>query len=382
VATAAPVSTPQPDQKGGGIAEILLANRAFLLVATAYVGIAWALGHSSLLAIAGDIGFASGFAVLLLAISILFVVTRCRWRLARNGWTVGRRADRRAWRATLHVLRRNALDPGRAGSFLLTMATYSLFMRHFARVKGSIAHRTDFGWDPLFMQLDRQLHFGRHPWEIIQPLLGTPVVTILIDFAYYAWFAIVIGTIAWLAWQAHSKHRVQFFLSLVLTWSLLGSLAAYAFASAGPIYYAEVTADPVPYGSLLSYLTAVDAQWGLRAFVVRDLLWAGYIGISRDMFEGIAAMPSLHVAISVLLALAMMRGDRRVAFAYAVYAVVILIGSVHLAWHYAIDGYASIAAVPVIWWASGRLARYVVRSESNPPSDGLHSRRSHRMLPA
>jgi hypothetical protein len=35
------------------------------------------------------------------------------------------------------------------------------------------------------------------------------------------------------------------------------------------------------------------------------------------------------------------------------YAVVIFIGSVHLGWHYAIDGYAGIAGTWLIWKFAG-----------------------------
>jgi hypothetical protein len=33
----------------------------------------------------------------------------------------------------------------------------------------------------------------------------------------------------------------------------------------------------------------------------------------------------------------------------------ILVGSVHLGWHYAIDGYAAIIGTWAIWWIVGRL---------------------------
>ena len=53
----------------------------------------------------------------------------------------------------------------------------------------------------------------------------------------------------------------------------------------------------------------------------------------------------------------------------AVGTIVILLGSVHLGWHYAIDGYFSIAAVLVIRWLSGRFSRrWHVSLQSVPPS--------------
>ena len=41
----------------------------------------------------------------------------------------------------------------------------------------------------------------------------------------------------------------------------------------------------------------------------------------------------------------------------SVICVVILIGSVHLAYHYAVDGYFSILGTMAIWMVSGVLAR-------------------------
>jgi PAP2 superfamily len=36
---------------------------------------------------------------------------------------------------------------------------------------------------------------------------------------------------------------------------------------------------------------------------------------------------------------------------FAAYAAVVLVGSVHLGWHYAVDGYVSIVATLAIGWA-------------------------------
>lgn len=49
--------------------------------------------------------------------------------------------------------------------------------------------------------------------------------------------------------------------------------------------------------------------------------------------------------------------DRRVGWVMTAYAVLIWFGSIHLGWHYAIDGPVAIAATVMIWWASGRAVR-------------------------
>ena len=48
-------------------------------------------------------------------------------------------------------------------------------------------------------------------------------------------------------------------------------------------------------------------------------------------------------------------GGRTLGIAFTTFAGFIVIGSVHLGWHYAIDDYAAIIGTWLIWWAVGRL---------------------------
>ena len=59
----------------------------------------------------------------------------------------------------------------------------------------------------------------------------------------------------------------------------------------------------------------------------------------------------------VLFALLGWRTSRWLGWLFTAYACVILIGSVHLGWHYAVDGYLSIAGALAIWAAVGVLLR-------------------------
>lgn len=83
-------------------------------------------------------------------------------------------------------------------------------------------------------------------------------------------------------------------------------------------------------------------------------------------------MPSMHNASAALFALAFFQVNRKIGWFFTVYAAVILVGSVHLGWHYAIDGYAGIAIAALSWWLAGHLARWFAsRPATRRFNDGL-----------
>jgi membrane-associated phospholipid phosphatase len=79
-------------------------------------------------------------------------------------------------------------------------------------------------------------------------------------------------------------------------------------------------------------------------------------------------MPSMHVSIAWLMALLGWRISRPVGWLLTAYCACIVLGSVHLGWHYAVDGYVSIILTSGIWFVTGRIiarqARQVRRSGS------------------
>jgi hypothetical protein len=225
----------------------------------------------------------------------------------------------------------------------------------FSVFKSSIPAIVPFTWDPTFEQLDRQLHGGVAPWILLQPILGYPLVTHALNWAYNFWFYFLSLFWVWQAFrQGDEELRTRFFLSLVLIWILLGNVVATVLASAGPCYFGRVTDLLDPYEPLMAYLRQVNETHSVWALGAQELLWRNYIASNVMLGGGISAMPSLHVAIGTLFALTCWRINRKLGTAMALYAVVIMIGSVHLGWHYALDGYAGALGAGAIWWVVGR----------------------------
>jgi hypothetical protein len=82
------------------------------------------------------------------------------------------------------------------------------------------------------------------------------------------------------------------------------------------------------------------------------------------MGAGISAAPSMHVTIASLMAMSLFSVNRKLGFIAWIYAAIIEIGSIHLAWHYAVDGYLALLFTSIIWWATKiTLAKIVSQKE-------------------
>jgi hypothetical protein len=231
---------------------------------------------------------------------------------------------------------------------LLLISTLIVSFSYFKTVMTAI---NPFSWDPAFAAMDRALHFGRDPYELLLPLLGSPLMTTMINAAYHAWMFLMYFVVLIACFTRYDlRSRMIFLLAFALTWSIGGNLLATLFSSAGPVYYERLGYgdDFVPLMQLLYSVAEVSPVWALD---VHERLWSGYIG--NDMNAGISAMPSMHLASTTLLALYAGTYARWLGVLMWLFVVVILLGSVHLAWHYAIDSYAGILIAVVMWYVAG-----------------------------
>ncbi len=295
------------------------------------------------------------------------------WSLVRT-WTRLPR-ERRSWRAAWALARRRRLSTGRVASLLLNAVVVALLFDTIGQWKQAIPLISGFTWDARLASLDRMLH-GTDPWIPLQTLVPGPAFTRVIDSLYAAWMPVVAAVVVWQCWHADAAARRRFLLAFVLTWIVLGAGAAHLLGSAGPCYYANVVGEPDPFRPLMQYLRQVDAAAPLVNVRAQDWLWSLHATGTTTPYTGISAMPSLHVAMPVLFTLAAWPLHRGIAVALAMYTLVILFGSVHLGWHYAIDGELSLAVVPLFWWVAGRLdalCRPVLNAGSRPPPDSWTS---------
>ena len=249
---------------------------------------------------------------------------------------------------------------------LPVLALWPVLALAFSVFKELIPAIQPFYLDQSLHALDRAIHLGHDPWTLLQPLFGHPAVTYVIDRLYALWFFVMyFALLLQITSTKDRRLRVRFLLSSMLAWTLLGSLGALLLSSAGPCYFGAVVGSPDPYAPLISYLRDTvqnthlsifghELSSQLIAIRVQDMLWDGYRQGGGGLGHGISAAPSMHVASTWLVARMLQAHGRRVlAICGWSFFAVILLGSIHLGWHYAADGYISVAGAWIIWRAVG-----------------------------
>ena len=314
------------------------------LYALAATAMSWALpGHQPLVFLSYLGAWVATSAAMLL---VGFLVTGRRRRLKRQA---------EAAAATPAEARRSRIAAALIANIFLVLAI-AVFMGVFTSVKSMLPQIAGgYTWDVRLADLDRALHGGVDPWRLLQPVMGYKVIQGTLSVIYGAvWFSLLCGIPLLVAFAERAQAmRRQYFLTFLLTWILLGNVVAGLFLSGGPVYFGEMTGDFARFQGLLDYQRqGSGAFWS--SYDAQVMLWYLYDDARVQLGSGISAFPSLHVAMATLTALTAWRLSRRWGVAAVILLIAVLAGSVHLGWHYAIDGYASIALTALIWFVVGR----------------------------
>ena len=324
---------------------VLRGNRTVIALVLAYLACVWAL--------AGVYGFPVAWSPL--SQVIIFACWACMligppilWGLARD-----RPESPIAWvRAAIARWRIKE----RLATALPALIALAFLLPAFGSLKSAIPVIRPFALDPVLADWDEALH-GGPAWELIQPLVGHPIVTAVLSLVYQLWIAAFYLALVWACgWVERRELRRRFLVAFILCWAVLGSFGAIYFSSVGPCFYEYFYHDG-RFAPLMAYLNAAGAVVPNMSLEVQRQLIDWHQAHQGGLGRGISAMPSMHVSIACLLALLGWSVSRTWGIAGTVFTGLILVGSVHLGYHYAIDGYVSLAATPVLWWIAGRTVK-------------------------
>ena len=294
-----------------------------------------------------------------IVLSVLLPLVVFRARLVEEHASPTRLTTAEAWRRGWARSRRQVLTGRRVASVALVYLLLPPFATTFSTWKATLPTILPFSWDASLARADALLHFGRQPWSLTHALLPGDAAVRVIDFVYGPlWLTAMLLVPLSVAAVDHGYRRRRFLLAYVVSWIVLGTAGAYLLPSMGPCYFAwAVPGEPDPFAALMARLQGLHAERVVYAVDTQQWLAAPQPDGSASVGRGIAAFPSMHVALAALMAIGAWRAHRLLRWAALTFAVVVVVGSVHLGWHYAVDSYAGVLGAVAIWWACGRFAR-------------------------
>lgn len=231
-----------------------------------------------------------------------------------------------------------------------------MLARSFSSYKAAIPEISPYWADPWLASVDHAI-FRTDPWRLTHAVIG-PWGTMIIDRVYALWFLVMMVCMGWFCFTRNAALQLRGLLSYLFCWALLGNIVATWLSSVGPVFYQRFFHDD-RFVPLLDLLHQIDEEHRLMALGAMNYL-TKMIGQDR-IGAGISAMPSLHVSIAflVFLATCTYTSSRLLKIATGLFAATIMVGSVHLGWHYALDGIVGIVAVGLIWWGTGRFVDWL-----------------------
>ena len=205
-------------------------------------------------------------------------------------------------------------------------------------LKATMPYAVSFWADPLLADLDAKL-FGVDPWIVLHRFQLQAV-----DRIYLSWGPSCAAVAIALSFAPNDRRKGQCLIAYFLTVASC-ALGQYLLPSAGPVFF-----EALGYGNRFAELPILP--W---VRTTADYLWITYQSPGYRTGSGISAFPSLHVAGAFWIALVTRAYLPRLQLIGWAYWLTILIGSVYLGWHYAIDGIAGTALALMLFSLAGRL---------------------------
>lgn len=241
--------------------------------------------------------------------------------------------------------------------FLVGTLLVSLEIGDLTWTKVMLPIASSFWADPFLADFDHAI-FHAEPWKIAQALFGWAAP--LIDRAYITWapikFATIIVVLALPESAAKARALIGYFAMMAMA-----TMGQYLLPSGGPVFYAQLG-----FGDRFAGLTI--EPWVKST---TQYLWSDYLRSGGDIGGGISAMPSVHVAVALWVALVVRSYVPRLAPAGFFYFALIVAGSVLLGWHYAADGIAAVAITLVAWRVAAVPTRMRAIESRSLPLDAL-----------
>jgi hypothetical protein len=192
--------------------------------------------------------------------------------------------------------------------------------------------------------LDRALLFGHDPAHVLHGLLGEGFMAWPLSYVYL-WFLplVPLAVTAWLVWSRNLSYGYWFVTSQCIAWSL-GTASYYALPTLGPGLEYTWLYDGLP-------TTPTSKLMESLSYGRNNVYW----GVVQDAVQSVAGFASLHVAITLLVALMIQYTvrSRALRWVFWVNFGVTVVATLYFGWHYLADDVAGVMIALVSFYVGG-----------------------------
>lgn len=273
--------------------------------------------------------------LLLLGALLLDMLPRTVW-LSRMNPTLMPRIVRERWRTHWNRERLTLVALG-------VICFYVVYVS-YRNLKSFLPFVREVKYDRELHYLDRALLFGHDPAHVLHGILGEGFMAWPLSYVYL-WFLplVPLAVTAWLVWSRNLSYGYWFVTSQCVAWSL-GTASYYALPTLGPgLEYTWI------YEGLPN--TPTSQLMESLAYGRNKVYW----GVVQDAVQSVAGFASLHVAITMLVALMVQYTVRLrwLQIAFWVNFGVTVVATLYFGWHYIADDVAGVMIALVSFYLGG-----------------------------
>jgi len=256
------------------------------------------------------------------------------------------------------------------GSFYVTYVSYRN-LKNFLPFIMSDGDGHAKKYDYYLLKMDEWLGFGHDPSTLLHNALGTGISAQILSFVYVLFLPMVpVSVVVWAVWSRNVSFGYWFITAQCICWAL-GTASYYALPTLGPNFYAVWLYKDLPDTGVAKLQNALFEGR-------QSILWNPF----ADGVQSVAGFASLHVAITVTLALIghYTLRSRALRIGLWVYSGLTILATTYFGWHYIADDLAGLVIAFVAVYLAGLgtgqkfdrrgLASHPTTATSSVPIDG------------
>jgi len=301
-----------------------------------------ALQYGIAFAIAKSISFAiRPVSLPYMLIALLFTATAGLFFLLRRLWALWKEGEA----APLSRLQHET-DWIAVLTYALGFQLFALQIAALTWLKELIPQISTYWADPMLRTVERAI-LTKDAWQFVPEPFVSPL-----DKLYAMWAPVKFFALFAVLLRPASDFKARAIFAYFLSVAVFGTVGQFALASGGPIFY-----DRILGGTEFAPLLQRLHEHAPMVEATSNYLWQSYMTGESSIGGGISAMPSMHVTTTTWTAMVISGFWPKLKWPVWTFWCVILIGSVGLGWHYALDGVVGTAGALLCW----RISPYFVR---------------------